>query len=62
MMTAEVVAYPRFNEAAALLPRRSAVAAVHQLIADVASMRPRHYCRGDQSAAVCSIPPSAALQ
>ena len=41
-------AYRGFNEAAALLPRRSYAGAVfNPHLRPIASMRPRHYCRGD---------------
>jgi hypothetical protein len=45
-----------FNEAAALLPRKMHAGEVTPLAAIVASMRPRHYCRGRFHAMRSAVP------
>ena len=44
------VIYERFNEAAALLPRKVTSLADELRSGLIASMRPRHYCRGKYGA------------
>ncbi|VUX46617.1 hypothetical protein DF3PA_250025 [Candidatus Defluviicoccus seviourii] len=46
MRQSAVIVHSRFNEAAALLPREGGVVLDTGLLPSMASMRPRHYCRG----------------